>query len=115
VTSQEPHSGNRFLFLATTLQKLTLGLWPFWGGSSAPIHYLDIDAHPDRLTFAAFGILRRRIPAWLRKASDYRSGSADTIIMQLDHRFVLDGEEMAPGPSGKVELRSGRVLDFITV
>jgi hypothetical protein len=111
----DSRAGNRFLFLATTLHKLTLGLWPFWGNTDAPIHYLDIDAHPKRLTAAAFGLLRGRVPTWLQGAEDYRSGSADTVLLELNHRFVLDGEVLEPGPLGKVELRSGRMLDFLAV
>lgn len=115
-TPPDPRAGNRFLFLATTLHKLTLGLWPFWAAGDAPIHYLDIDAHPQRLAAATFRLLLGRgVPEWLQKADGYRSGSADTIHLELDHRFVLDGEELEPGPSGKVELRGGRVLDFVAI
>jgi len=106
---------NRFLFLATTLHKLGFGLWPFWGALDAPIRYLDVDAHPKRVLGALFAVLRGRAPDWLREAGDYHSGSADTIQLELGHRFVLDGETFEPGPSGRVELRSGRVLDFVVV
>ena len=108
-------TNNRFLFLATTLHKLGFGLWPFWGALDAPIRYLDVDAQPKRVLGALFAVLRGRAPNWLREASDYHSGSADTIRLELNHRFVLDGETFEPGPSGKVELRSGKVLDFVAV
>jgi hypothetical protein len=108
-------TNNRFIFLATTLHELGFGVWPFWGALDAPIRYLDIDAHPKRLLGALYSVLRGRAPDWLREADDYQSGSADTIALELNHRFVLDGETFEPGPSGKVELRSGRVLDFVAV
>jgi hypothetical protein len=108
-------ANNRFLFLATTLHKLGFGLWPFWGALDAPIRYLDIDAHPRHVLRALLAVLRGRAPDWLRESGEYHSGSADTIGLELRHRFVLDGETFEPGPSGKVELRSGRVLDFVAV
>jgi hypothetical protein len=108
-------TNNRFIFLATTLHKLGFGLWPFWGALDAPIRYLDVGAHPKHLLGALYSVLRGRAPNWLREADDYHSGSADTIALELHHRFVLDGELFEPGPSGKVELRSGRVLDFVAI
>lgn len=108
-------TNNRFMFLATTLHKLAFGLWPFWGALDAPIRYLDVDAHPKHLMGALLAVMRGRAPDWLRQSSDYHSGSADTIRLELNHRFVLDGEAFEPGPSGKVELRGGRALDFVAV
>jgi len=115
VPRSNARTNNRFIFLATTLHRMSFGLWPFWGTLDAPIRYVDVDAHPKRLLGALFSVLRGRAPDWLREASDYHSGSADTILLELNHRFVLDGETFEPGPSGKVELRSGRVLDFVAV
>lgn len=109
---QAAPAGDRFLFLATTLERLLLGIWPFWNAGLGPIRYLDISARPERLLSAGWCMLRGKAPAWLLASPDYRSGSAMGIDMRLDHPFVLDGETFEPGAGG-VRLTAGPVLDFV--
>ena len=70
--------GPRFVFLATTLHKLLLGVWPFWGeaGERAAgcVRYLDVLAPPKRLTSALPSVLRGRPRPWMEGAG-YRSGA----------------------------------------
>src|SRR3546814_3891039 len=55
VDGQPNASGkNRFLFLATTLNKIMAGIWPFWNDAGASLRYLEIDAEPKRLGSASF-------------------------------------------------------------
>ena len=107
--------GDRFLFLATSLDRLMLGIWPFWNDGGAAIRYLDVDATPKRLPGVSLALLRRRIPQWLRDAEDFRSGGANTIEMSLSERFVLDGEVFEPGPLGKILIRPGPQIEFVTL
>lgn len=116
VDGQPNASGkNRFLFLATTLNKIMAGIWPFWNDAGASLRYLEIDAEPKRLGSASFSLLRGRAPQWLKDAEDYRSGGAFRIDLKLSERFVLDGEVFEPGPSGKVTLGTGPRLEFVVL
>jgi diacylglycerol kinase family enzyme len=98
--------GRHFLLLATTLDRLMLGLWPFWGAGHAAgaggLNWLDIAAPPVRLGAALLAILWRRQPAWLAQRG-YRSGRCERLRVQLDRPFILDGEAFEP--------RAGIVLE----
>jgi Diacylglycerol kinase catalytic domain len=106
---------NHFLFLATTLHRLMLGLWPFWAADENGIRYLDITAHPHRLLAASWALLRGRVPAWVQQSEHYRSGSAAQISLHMSHDFVLDGEVFTPGRDGMVHLSLGPAFDFVHV
>ena len=104
--------GARFIFLATTLHKLMLGLWPFWG-AGGPLRYVDIDAPPPKLGRSLLPLLTGH-PTRRMLAEGYRSGGASRIRLQLREPVLLDGESFAPGPSGIIELSTGPEFEFLT-
>ncbi|NKF23304.1 diacylglycerol/lipid kinase family protein [Solimonas marina] len=109
-----PRQGARFIFMATTLNQLMLGLWPFWGGegSAAPLRWLDIDSPPPRLLRSLPRVLRGRPPRGDRSA--YRSDRAERIRLVYSDPLIIDGERFAPGPSGIVEIDTDAELEFVT-
>ncbi|MBX6741146.1 MAG: hypothetical protein IRY87_03745 [Acetobacteraceae bacterium] len=107
-----PSEGNRFLLLATSLDRLMLGLWPFWGGGTGPVRWLDVAAPPQRLASALWAALRRRPRPWM-PAAGYRSGQANRLTIRLHAPFVLDGEVFEPGPEGLVLSAPDRIA-FVT-
>ncbi|MBP0491228.1 diacylglycerol/lipid kinase family protein [Pararoseomonas indoligenes] len=103
VDGQPAPPGRRFLLLATPLDRLMLGLWPFWGGEDGALRWLDVKAPPRRLAAAIWAARRNgdggAIPPWM-SAAGYASGRAGRISLRLDTPFVLDGEVFEPGPEG---------------
>ncbi len=91
--------GKRMLVMATTLDSLMLGLWPFWGKGQGGIRWLDIDASPRRLTAALTNMLMRRPKPWMLR-SGYRSGRGNSLRLRLTQPFILDGEAFEPRPGG---------------
>lgn len=91
--------GRRFLLLATTLDRLMLGLRPFWGEGRGAVRWLDVLAPPRRLAAALWAGARGRPRPWMRSAG-YLSGRAERLRIALDGPFVLDGEVFEPGPQG---------------
>lgn len=100
-----------FLFLATTLERFMLGIWPFWGSGGGPIHFLDVDAPPQRLMRATWCVLRGRQKPWMSER--YRSGTAEEIALELHAPVILDGERFMPGESGIVRLSRGPTFEFL--
>ena len=94
-----PDDAHRFLLLATTLNSLMLGIWPFWGSGRGGIRWLDIDAPPPRLGAALWAVLRRRPRPWMAK-SGYRSGRANSLRIRTEQPFILDGEAFDAGSDG---------------
>ena len=104
--------GSRFLFLATTLHRLMLGLWPFWGDGSRPIRYVDVPAgRMPLLAFALPLLLGRPTSRMLDRG--FRSGTADALAMNFSAQFVLDGEKFHSGDKG-ILLSAGPHLRFLS-
>ncbi|MHB0705540.1 diacylglycerol kinase family protein [Roseomonas mucosa] len=93
--------GRRFLVLATPLDRLMLGFWPFSGEGAGPLHWLDVAAPPRRLAAAVWAARQGRQRPWM-PAAGYASGRAGRLALRLDTPFVLDGEVFEPGPQGLV-------------
>jgi len=104
--------GPQFILLATSAQRIILGLNPFWGQQAGAIRYTVVDGPPVRLVSALLPILRGRPRPWM-EAAGYRSGSADHLTLRLTSRFTVDGELFDPGPSGLIEISARRFFDFV--
>ncbi|WP_122049327.1 diacylglycerol kinase family protein [Asaia bogorensis] len=108
--------GQSFLFLSTALQKLNLGIWPFWDQAQAKsggLHYLHVADHPRRLLQATWSLLRGHAPSWLRQSDDYQSGRASQMVLTCAGDFVLDGEHFAPGAGRQIHLSEGPRFGFV--
>jgi len=102
----------RFLILATTLDRLMLGLWPFWGQGSGGIRWLDIDAPAPWLGAALAAVLLQRPRRWMARKG-YRSGRADSLRIRMEQPFILDGEAFDAGADG-ILLSASRSVTVIT-
>jgi len=106
-----PRDGRRFLFLASSLQSLMLGLWPFWG-SSGPIRYLDVDAYPERLGRSLLPLIRGR-PTTAMLESSYHSSGASEIRLKTPGPIIVDGEPYSAA-DGEFLLSPGPALRFVS-
>jgi len=113
----EADSGARFLLLATALDQLTMGIWPFWDQESGPdagMRFLDVDARPPGFARAIWPMLRGRPTAAMRRSGAYRSGRAQRLWLQLDDgALIIDGESFAPDGNGCLEITLGPELRFL--
>jgi diacylglycerol kinase (ATP) len=98
----------RFLVIASTLERLPLGLKPF-GAERPGLKTLTIDAPPRRLLAAMAPLWRGAEPAWLARAGYVRGEGAFRIA--LDGEYVLDGEAY---PGGDLAVSAGPALEFVT-
>jgi hypothetical protein len=104
-------AGPRFLMLATTLERLVLGLHPFWGRGPGAINVLDIAAPPPRFARALPALLRARPRPWMAEA--YRSVRAQRVTVALEHEALLDGEWLRLAPGRPLSLRAGAPVRFV--
>lgn len=112
IDGEEPQTRYSFAMLATSLNRLMLGLWPFWGEGAGGFDVTEIAAPPKRLirTLATAGM--GRPPA--RAAEDgYRSAKVDRVSLTLRDPFIFDGDTFAPGEDGRVELTAGPEFRFV--
>ncbi|WP_374470507.1 diacylglycerol kinase family protein [Phenylobacterium sp.] len=105
----EPVSGQaRFLVIASTLEKLPLGLKPF-GPERPGLKALAIEAPPRRLMAAMPPLWKGEAPGWLETAGYVRRDGA--LELAFDGEYVLDGEAY---PAGDLLVRPGPTLEFVT-
>lgn len=101
-----------FVVLATTLDRLVLGLDPFWGDGVGRLRYTAITHPPRRLARALIPALRGRARPWMA-ASGYASGRADEIALATRAPMMFDGETVVPDAERPVVLRGGPVVEFV--
>lgn len=105
--------GKRFVLLATSLDSLLLGLWPFWGEGDGVLRWLDIDAPAPRFAAALPALLRGKPKRWMMDSGAYRSGRAAALHLTLQEPLIIDGEPFAPDAHGELALAPGPEVSFL--
>lgn len=100
---------NRYIMLASTLERLPAGLKPF-GHPRPGLKTLVVDAPPRRLVTSVPSLLGGSQESWLEERGYHRI-DADAIEVDLDAGFILDGETF---PGGAYTLRRAAPLRFVT-
>jgi len=91
-----PQQKRYLLVLITTLQRLFLGLRPFWGSQSKPLHYTAVEAHQRHFLRALPSAMRGHKSRHLIPENGYASHNIDEAQLTLDCGFNLDGELYKP-------------------
>lgn len=100
------------LLIATTLDRLMLGLMPFWGQAEKSIRYTSITFPPKRLARALLPVLRGRPHRWMVEKG-YQSGTVADMVIDIKSPVVLDGEIFHPEPNCPIRLTGDRQATFI--
>jgi len=98
-----------YLLLASTLERLPLGLKPF-GRVRAGLKLLGVDAPPWHLGLTVPALLAGSEAAWIASHGYHRADTA-RFRLRLDGEFVLDGETYA---GGDLSIRRGVPLAFLS-
>lgn len=101
---------NLYLLLASTLQRLPLGIKPL-GKAGEGLDVLAVDAPPRLLPVAASAILMGREDAWLQRLGYHHGHDIPPVRLTLQRGFILDGELF---PGGPIDLRTGDPIRFVT-
>jgi hypothetical protein len=80
----------------STLERLFLGLYPFWGSESGPLHYTAVRARPRHLLRALPSIVRGQKGPHGIPENGYFSHNLYEIRLKLDSGFTLDGQLYTP-------------------
>ncbi len=104
-------SGPHLMMLSTTLERIVLGIKPFWGGQSGPIR-TSIFPYPVPsvtrwLLPMMYGGENRRVP---RGALSF--SGADLEILSSTS-FVLDGEFFVSAPGEQLKVETGPVFTYL--
>lgn len=102
----------QFVMIGTTLDRLILGLMPFWGDGPGSLRYMSIAFPPKRFGRALIPILRGRPRPWMNDHG-YRSGRVQEISLMTDCPMVMDGEIFPVSRDVPVVLRADREVAFV--
>lgn len=98
--------------LVSSLERLFLGLRPYWGHESGALFYTAIRAHPKRAMYALPPLFWGRPNRFGTPENGYHSHNLNYVQLKLDSRFTLDGE-LYSSPDGRVQISPGERLSFI--
>jgi diacylglycerol kinase family enzyme len=112
---QQPAQQHDFLLVViSTLERLFLGLRPFWGIESGALPISAITAEPKHLLRVFPSLARGRTHRLGIPENGYLSHRADKIQMTMNTKFTLDGQVYAPDPQlGPVVVENGGQASFL--
>jgi hypothetical protein len=102
----------QFVVLGTTLNRLILGLMPFWGDGPGAMRYTSVSFPARRFPRALLPLLRGRPRPWMA-AFGYHSGLYDEVSLVTDCPIVMDGEIFPVSRDVPVLLRADREVAFV--
>lgn len=102
------------ILAVSTLDRLFLGLRPFWGKGGAPLQWSLIEGRARHLLRRFPGILRGRPGRAVVPDAGYHSQRAARISLEMDGSFNLDGEILAVSRAeGPVVITAAGPLRFL--
>jgi diacylglycerol kinase (ATP) len=102
------------ILLVSSLERLFLGMRPYWGKEDAPLHVSIIRAGADHLLWNLPALLRGKPGRHVGVAAGYRSCNVGRISLTLDGPWTLDGEMyQASRKAGPVIITDGGPVTFI--
>ena len=101
------------VIMTSTMERLLLGLFPFWGSGPGPIRLTTVAAKPRRFSRVILPVLRGRIPADATPANGYRSVNARHVEIDMTGGFVLDGEIFDVEAGKPLRLDCGPEVTFV--
>jgi hypothetical protein len=109
-----PEQHHFFAVFVTSLERLFLGLRPYWGTESGPLHYTAIGSHPHRFVRLLPSLMRGRQNPQMKPANGYISHNVDEIQLTLNSGFSLDGQLYhADSQQGPVVVAYGGHASFL--
>jgi len=113
--NQDPPEHKKYLLvLITTLQRLFLGLRPYWGSEPKPLHYTTVGARPRHFMRVLPSLMRGYQSSHVNPANGYISHNVDEVRLTLDSGFNLDGELYTPDSRlGPVRVSHGGTASFL--
>ena len=111
-----PEQMDCLLLLVSTLERMFLGLYPYWGAEKGDLHYTALRARPRRLMQALPSILWGRSGRHARPENGFFSHNASEIKLNFDCGFTIDGQLFTPANSGEpTVVQSGATAAFLRI
>ncbi len=104
---------DQVLLIATSLERLLLGMRPWWGSDDGPIHLTSIRRRPRAVLRRIRSLLFGRPHPRMTESEGYFSENTDGFDLYADGRFALDVEVFSVEPGEAVSVRATRPMRFL--
>ena len=102
------------VLLVTTLERLFLGMRPYWGMEEAPLHFTAIRSDATHILRAAPSLIRGRRSRWATPGHGYLSHNLSDLRLCIQSGFTLDGQLYQSDPRlGALALSKGGEVEFL--
>ncbi len=110
----EPLPESYLVLLISSLEKLILGLRPYWGKGPGPLHMTAVADGPKHLLKAIAGFVRGTPNRYLNTNNGYHSLEVETVGLKLQGGFTLDGElYRTSAPHFSLRVSTGGYASFV--
>jgi len=112
---EEGKTVNCLTVFASSLDRLLLGMRPYWGREQQAIHATLVKQSPKMLALAIFPLLCGK-GSMLKKLNDYESKNLNSMNLSLNGKYVIDGElYVADVNKGPVQLSAINTITVINL
>jgi hypothetical protein len=109
-----PERRDYLLLMISALERLFLGLRPFWGREERTLHYTAVEARPQHLLRALPSLMRGRKNRYGTPENGYFSRNVQQVQLTFTSCFTLDGELYKAGAHlGPVVVQNGGKVSFL--
>ncbi|MGI9329762.1 MAG: diacylglycerol/lipid kinase family protein [Gammaproteobacteria bacterium] len=112
MSDREEFAGPLNLVFATTLERLLLGMRPWWDTQPGPVHLTALAHEPKAFLRTAPTILRGRAHSRATPANGYHSANVAKFDLVADG-FALDGQVFNQAPDEAIHIASTSPVTFI--
>ncbi len=112
----DPQVREVVLISINSLDRLFLGLKPYWGNEDAPLHCTWVQKPSHKVMRAFLAVLRGKPNRHVTPENGYFSHNAQKIQLWLDGTFAIDGELYhATNEQGPITVSSTDEIEFIRI
>ena len=115
VDGQPAEQREILLIVVSTLERLMLGLRPFWGGGHGSLHYTRVDAKAAHLLRVLPALVRGRRHPRLTAENGYFSENVNRLCVSTRGGFSLDGEIYPSNDNEPIVLSDGGSVSFLSL
>ncbi len=103
------------LLVATSLERLFLGMRPWWGESQGAIHLTSVRRRPKAVLRRAPALLSGRRHRKMSRSEGYFSSNVDAFDLYPDNGFALDGEVFRVDSGKSVRVEATASIPFLSL
>ena len=104
------------ILLVTSLERLFLGIHPWWGQEAQPLHGTWIAQSAPGLVRRLAGLLRGKPGSGASAENGYFSHNVRQLEVDMDATFTIDGElYQASREQGPIHIGQGGNLEFLKI